>query len=206
MNPWLDKNGFYKPRSEWTSSGNGILYSAIAVVLEIENQSNFFMALLGCEIEHGLFKRTPDGAFGNQSWDDYLGIAAASIKAGNHRIPFDVLCYGITHAFIFDTDGRLQFKDWLGRFVHLWLLMACAAFPWIKFTLWPVFWVIQLTFKPNLNDTSGLQLQWLYLESLKNLGFRFKKLAEFEAVLPTAFSIYYDKIHPFINCVKKRLQ
>ena len=55
---------------------------------------------------------------------------------------------------------------------------------------------------PNSDDTSGIQLKWLFLYSCKKLGFDFgysKTLAD----LPRAFSIYYGAKHPFQNAVRE---
>ena len=208
MLDWIDRNGFIKPQKHWVDSGNGILYSAIGVQLGLVNPVDYFILIRRCEKKSGLYMRTPDGAFGNQSWDDYLGLILYASKEKFHSfIAENIFIYGLTHSFIFNTDDKLEFKDWLGRFVHIWALCFAVAFPWLKWFAWPILFVAQLFFKFSHErcsmDASGTQLQWVFLEACNNIGFKFKKLEVARRLIPLAMSNYYGNGHPFFRDVLK---
>lgn len=190
---FIDKNGMVKPQKNWDHSGNGILYSSIAKILGFDFDYN----IENCKIRDGLYMRTPDNAFGNQSWDDYLGIAAFAIHTNDTKIPRQVLMYGLTHFFIFNTDQKLEAKDFLGRFIQLWSLMFVAAFPKIRKVFYPILYFVQLTFDLNPHDSSAYQLEWLYLKSCDQVGIKFNRYYNAKANLGTVFKAYYDSEHPF---------
>lgn len=205
MENWLDKNGLVKTRAAFTDSGNGILYSCIFMMLADDSrpfsQRRVFAKLWNsigeCEERPGLFKRNPEGSFGQETWDDYLGIAAACITIGETGIPRDILWYGISHGFVFNTDKHIETKDWLGRFPQVWILMWCAAFPWMKWMLYPALALVGKTMKLKVEDASSTQLQWVFFSACDHLGFRFKSGDPIIAAYPSAVARYYDATHPF---------
>lgn len=80
----------------------------------------------------------------------------------------------------------------------MWTLMWVAALPMLKWFLLPWLWLFQLWFdKPNMTNTSGIQLQFLYLYACKRLGFTFKRWAEHKECIADAMKIYYNQNHPF---------
>jgi hypothetical protein len=52
-----------------------------------------------------------------------------------------------------------------------------------------------------MNDTSGLQLQWVYFKAMNKLGFSTEIYKVHELYRKKAFLIYYDKDHPFNKTV-----
>lgn len=207
---WLDKNNMVKPQGSWTDSGNGLLYTAVFLVLDKEikgklhvHAGEWYKRLVeSCYLKPGCLKRSPSNTYQEQ-WDDYLGVVAACVASGNRKIPRQILWFGLTHFFFFNTDDKLEWKDWLGRYPHLWLVCWCAAFPFLKYPLAPILLLAGLFMKPNMNDTSGIQLEWLFRYCVKEFGFAKSSYKSVVAILPEAFAIYYDKTHPFQEAAKE---
>ena len=194
---WLDQNGFVIPQPSTKPADNGVLFTAVAKILGFDFP-NYKDQVRSCYLKKGLMARWPKNDFDQAAWDDYMAVAVVSIKFGDVEIPREILWYGLTHAFIFNTDKKLRREDFLGRNVPVWPVMWAAAFPKLKYLFFPSIWFVQLFFgKPDLSDTSGFQLNWLYLIGANELGFKFKKLDDYERMRKEAFKIYYHKEHPF---------
>jgi len=194
---WLDINGFVKPQPSEKPSDNGVLFSAVAIVLGFQ-VDNYPALVKSCFLEIGLLARWPKNNFDQAAWDDYLGAAVGSLYLGDTEVPRALLWYGVKHGFIYNTDGKLEGKDWLLRNIPIWGLMFAAAFPKLKLLAYPALYFTQLFFStPNLNDTSAIQLQWMFLKGAEKLGFRFQKLDEHESIIKEALKIYYHADHPF---------
>lgn len=120
-------------------------------------------------------------------------------------IPREILWYGLKHFFVYNTNGKLEGKDWLLRNFPIWPLLIVAAFPFLRLPMYPLIWLVQSFFEDpqkmlERNYTNGIQLQWVYLIGADLLGFRFKSTELHNHELMTkAFSIYYSKDHPFNN-------
>jgi len=186
-----------QPKHEDKPCDNGTLFTSVAVLLGFDS-SDYKKLVRQNYLKTGLIARWKGNNYDQMAWDCYLGVAVACIKLGISDIPKEVLSYGAKNFFIYNTDGKIQFKDFLGRNFPIWPLMICAAFPKIKYIMYPILYTVQKFFKkPDLSDTSGIQLQWVFLEGCRLLGFRFKKLQEHQEIIPQAFSIYYHKKHPF---------
>ncbi len=197
--PFLDTNGLVlpNPKSEEKPSDNGVFFTSIAKFLGFDIP-NYKELIRECYLFPGLIARWKGNNWDNCAWDDYLGIAATCVKFEVTDIPREILSYGIKHFFFYNTNGKLEGKDFLGRNLPIWPIMFCAGFPKLKFLAYPACWAVQLFFKtPDLSDTSGIQLQWIYLKACECLGFKFKKLKEHEDIIKEAFKIYYSKDHPF---------
>src|ERR1035437_4292231 len=197
---YTDINGLVTP-SICTSekpADNCVLYTSVAAILNFEIP-NYSQLIRDCYLQSGLVARWKGNNFDQAAWDDYLGIACACIHLRITDIPREILWYGLKHAFIFNTDNKLEFRDWLGRNLPVWILMWCAAFPMLKALAWLPMWLTQLTFKPlDFNDTSSIQLQWLFLLACMELGHVFNpRLAAHQTGITEAFKIYYSKYHPF---------
>jgi len=194
---WLDKNGLVLPQPSEKPADNGVLYTSVAVLLGFE-VPNYEALVRSCFLKPGLLARWPGNNYDQCAWDDYLGVAAACIFRSETKIPRKILWYAITHAFIFNTDGKLESKDFLLRNFPIWPLMICAAFPFTRFIMWPLLWIVQAFFKyPNLNDSSGFQLQWIFLDACWLLGFNFKRMKIHAQKLKAGLRVYYHKDHPF---------
>jgi len=200
INEWIDKNGLVKPRKDWVDSGNGITYSSIASILNLFDSSmiaSVGKAMASCFKKPGLLMRTPDNQFGQESWDDYFSIACLFVYAKSRKTSRDILKYGFTHFFFFNNLDEFSWKSFLGRFPQVWVMMFIAAFPWMKWPLYPALFLIQLTFKQDVNDASGFQLEWLFLRTCNLMGFKFKKYEIARSGIKQAWATYYDSDHPF---------
>jgi hypothetical protein len=199
---FLDRYGFVlpQPSSEGKPADNAVLFTAVAHIFGFEIAPNIILKIRQCELKPGLIARWPNNNFDQATWDDYLAIAVLSIVKGEKKLPRDILWYGATHWGIFNTDDKLQFQDLLIRHVHVWPMMVTAAYPWMKFITHPMIRFFTRFFnKPNLNDTSSIQLQWLYLYGALMSGVEGlnQKYIEHVEILPQAFKVYYHKEHPF---------
>lgn len=200
---WLDQNGFVASEFSTTISGNGILYTAVAFLLGFD-VPNYEVNIAKCYYKTGCLMRNPQNTNGQEEWDDYLGLVAYCILVKNKTIPRQILWYGLKNLFVYDNVGQLAFKAWLGRFVYLWFLYWSAAFPWMKWLMFPFLWLTQLTFSTDLDEIGGdgYQLNWVYLTACKLLGFHFKKYDTLQAGLLQAFTEYYGANHPFVGVIK----
>jgi hypothetical protein len=198
---FLDKNGFITPQptTDGKPSDNGVLFESVAVLLGFKITKEEYLAKVrSCYLKPGLIARWPNNNFDQAAWDDYLGVATTSIFFKDTSIPREILSYGFRHLFIFNTDGKLESRDWLGRHVHVWVLMFAAAFPKTKFILRPLLKFMILFFnKPDMKDTSSIQLQWVYLVGLAHLGIYTDAYVNHIRDFAEARKIYYHKDHPF---------
>jgi len=203
---WIDKNGLVKPQSHWQDSGNGVLYSAILLILsafkiKFEGWNSIETAMQKC-LRGGLLFRSPDNVYQEQ-WDNHLGLAAYSFFSGDTKTARAVIWYGITHFGFFDTDGVLEFKDNLFRFPQIWVLYTIAAFPKFKWIFYPWAWIVSLFMKPDRIDASGTQLAWLYLYTVRNVygvGFE-KKYTDVLLQFHENVGEYYGAGHPTVELV-----
>lgn len=198
--PWTDKNNFIKPRKDWDSSGNGTLYSTVAYIFD-----EFFNGRMFCFFKPGVLMRTPDNAFGQESHDDYLAFAVAAILNSAHPSAQEVFEYGFKHFFIMRNEEGSGFKAHLWRFPHVWWLMFVAGWPNLKWIVHLPLFIVQLLQKPPVNDSSGTQLQWLFMIAyLKLYGENntFRKWKE-KTDMVAVFKDYYDPEHPFQELIKE---
>jgi hypothetical protein len=196
---FLDKYGYILPGPSPTGkpADNAVLFESVAVILGF-GSTHYKEKVRACYLKPGLIARWPSNDYDQAAWDDYLGVAAACIKIKETKIPKEILSYGIKHFFIYNTDRKLQSRDWLGRHVHVWVLMCVAAFPKMKIILKPLLLLMIKFFnKIDMKDTSSIQLQWVYLCALNEMGIDTKEFFEHARVMKKAFSIYYHKDHPF---------
>lgn len=206
---YTDVNGLIKPQASWNDSGNGIYFSAIANMVAVMNDweqpLDYTNLVQSCMPTKGLLQRNPEDTYGQEQTDDYLGVILGCILARNNGPLKDILWYGVKHFFVFNNDGKLEFKDWLGRFVQVWVLMTAAAFPWIKYLFYPVLYLTRIFFHPVKNDDSGNILQFVFLYSLEqlyNIDFTSGWLLEMEPdTMKTTFSRYFSPEHPLTLAV-----
>jgi hypothetical protein len=193
---WYCPYGLVLPQPGYSPSDNGVLFTSVAKILGFD-VGDYKLKVRSCYLKKGLIARWPKNNYDQCAWDDYLGVAAACIKIGETGIPREILWHAMPF-FIFNTDGKCENKDWLGRHIHMWTLMWCAAFPILKWPLFILLWFFQLFFiKPDMTQTSGAQLQFVYLYACHKLGFTFKRYKEHEEIIHVAMLIYYHKLHPF---------
>lgn len=194
MSYWLDKNGLVKTQSYRADSGNGVLYTSIAVMLcpQIKTFTQKFVDQ--CFTVAGCLKRTPGGQYGQEEWDDYLGLLASCILTGETYRPRRILSYGLTHLFIYNNDKKLEFKDWLGRYPQFDVILWKAAFPKLNFIWKPLAWIITKFFNAKpLENPGEYQLEWVF-----KMAFGFEpKTSESWGNIAIAFKKYYTEEHPF---------
>lgn len=208
MQAWFDKNGLVKPQADWMDSGNGVLYTSVYVALALElNPYNrmrvpYLPLVKPCFKRRGLLMRTPQNTYGLESWDDYLGLAVACLVLDDQSTPREVLWYGIRHLGFYNNTDTFTRDAFLGRFPQVWALMWIAAFPFLKWPLYPILKLIARFMDPPATDASGIQLAWLYLWACRYLGFTFEKYYPITMALSYAYLSYYGEGHPFINAAK----
>jgi len=200
---YTDKFGMVLPskRHEDKPCDNGVLFSSIAIILGYS--LDYEKLIKQCYIKKGLVGRWKGNNYDLPAWDDYLGVASACLFLRNTKIPREILAYGITHFFFFNPTNTFNNKAFLGRHVHVWLLMLAAAFPFLKWFLYAPLRLVTVFFSTPVellerDDSSGLQLQWVYLKGCEALGFNFDKNNQHHTYQAKMFSQYYpDENHPF---------
>lgn len=201
--PFLDIYGLVlpNPKTEDKPCDNGVLFTSVAVLLGFE-VPNYKELIRECYLEPGLIARWKGNNFDQAAWDDYMAAPAACIYLKDTSIAREILSYGIKHFFVYNTDNKLEGRDFLLRNVPIWPIVLLSAFPSFKSLIKPFAWIVQKFFNDpkellQRNDTSGLQLQWIYLEACKLSGIEFSSYKEHKDLISQAFSIYYSKDHPF---------
>lgn len=198
---WLDRNSLVKPQGANSDSGNGLLYTSVFIALLSElNQlqnipSDWFQSRVrGCYYQIGCLERTPQNTYGQEQWDDYLGVVVGCLLLKETKIPRQILWYGLKDAFFFNNSTPFSLKSFLGEYVHIWALYACASFPFIKFLFAPFFFVCLKLLSSS--DPGGTQLEWMVRLGIKSLG-QDQGYASVVEKLPAAFKAYYDPLQPF---------
>ena len=193
---YLDVNSLVKPQKGLTDSGNGVMYSSIAMLLypspSNEDLACYRDSILKCFNENNILMRTPNNTYGQESWDDYLALV-----------------YHL--GFMWNTENKSDiFKSWLVRFPIVWVIMMAASFKWFRFiarTILNVYFsLVDQTI--NVNDGSGIQLQFLQLFALSELGNSFplkswlSKINAQNTSLSKIMATYYDPTHPIVQYFK----
>lgn len=200
---YLDIYGNVLPsiRKEDKPCDNGILFSSVAIILGYN--LDYINLVREAYIKRGLVGRWKGNDYDLPAWDDYLGVFAACIYIGNKALAREILWYGTTHFFFFNPTNKFDKKAFLGRSAHIWLLAICAAFPFLKLFLKYPLKLVTVFFKTPVellerNDSSGLQLQFVFLAGCSALGFHFDKNNQHWTYRAKMFQQYYpDPIHPF---------
>jgi hypothetical protein len=209
-----DKYGLIVPGTDnVTLSANGLYYTAI---LQQLLKSNKFLVdfhynekVESCFKEPGLPMRNPENTHGQEQWDNLLGITLGCEITDNQYILREIISYGIKHLFVFNTDDKLEFRDWLGRYPHLWMMMFASAYPITKYFLYLPLLVISKSFKPSPNDMSGNLLQYVFISTFSaiynNRTIIDKWVQEVNKTVPNGlygvFSVYFGPNHPFSKII-----
>ena len=204
---WLDENLFVKCWPFWKSSGNGIAYTSIFMLLGDPDQMGIlsipgFVSVVGTCSNGGCLRRTPDNKFGQESYDDYLFLFAALIKLKRPALAKDIMWYGVRHLGFYNTTGSFTWSAWLWRFPHVFMLGWCAAYPWLRWIfMYPLLFVMMFILRgmPKPEDQSGTQLAWGFYTAVRllfNLG-----PCEIDTDMATIMTPYYSQNpeHPFIQ-------
>lgn len=214
LTEWIDRNGLLKPRRDWSDSGNGVLYTCVYLILTGLKDIEIFKVPIGrCHQANGLLFRTPPtkekpfGDYGQEQWDNYLGIAALCVFAAFPSPAWKAIRYGLLRFGFYDTDGKLEARDWLWRFPQVWVLMACAAlsrsvlYP-LRWIFFPAFWTVGRFVK--VGDSSGTQLAFVYhWTGFRIFGYGRDQVAAMLPLYLKACESYYEMNHPITEEVKK---
>lgn len=208
LDAWRDKYGMIVPQPNSDSSGNGILYTSIASILLLKQNKPIeanqeLNRIKDCFKTKGLMQRNPDNSFGQESWDDYMGLLTACLLIKRTDYPRQILWYGIKNAFVFRNEPNSGKKAWLWRFPHIFfIILPVAAFPILSLILWPLFPIaLPLMYKleKDTNEMSwltnlGLSLAFIgpIIRSKKAIFLFYNK-----HTLQKAFDSYYGINHPF---------
>lgn len=149
--PWQDKWGMVTGSQPPGTSGNGLLftaeYAAGMTSLQMNNSSGYtvpwaeHVRLLhlynSCEIQPGLYQRSPDNPRDQESFDDYYGIATYSrlydqarierVKAWAKRESW----LGLIHKNYWNNivPDTWTFSSWLGRNPALMAVFSLSGIP-----------------------------------------------------------------------------
>ena len=158
----------------------------------------------------GLLMRTPQNTYGQQQFDDYLRVASTCITLGNTEIPRQIITYALKHFFFMTNEPGSGWKAFLLRFPMMWLCMFAAAFPKLKYLVFLPLAIQNWLFRPNLNDSSGTQLQMTYQYVFYKLfGIKFlfnywlSKFYEQGSDITETFQTYYNESHPFTQMIRE---
>lgn len=201
---WIDENGFLKPRIAMDSSGNGLLYTTMYYIIVFRScnilskaEIDFVNARVDkCKLKPGLYARTPGNTYGQEQFDDYLGLIVWCIVTDNRKLAREILWYGITHAGFFNTDGNLQGTDFLWRSVHIFIgLGILASFPSLKYLMWPFMWICSRFLNAPLEK---MYLDWLWFYGASLRGFKSTKLDGLTRQLATSLIYEMDITNPAV--------
>ena len=203
--PFIDQNGLIKPQAAWTDSGNGVFYTSLVQILckdTISVADNFTFNLAVNDCIGSVLMRTPKNTYGQESWDDYLGVAVAGLATGMTTIARKLLWRYIYHfGFMWNTSSLSDLpKSWLARFPVIWIIMFAAAFPKLSFLSKYSLMVYFKLFTPtamSAQDKSGTQLMFLQLYALTVLNPSSTLLKTWSnGNLATVMAGYYSPDHP----------
>lgn len=135
--PYTDKNGYIHSNVHGTNNGN--LYTSWACVLSFKEKTSFEdrfaiakywkQTIEKSRISSGVFSRGPGATIPN-SHDDYRGIAFASAFMDGGTIAREIWDHGKDNLFFFFdqtiNDCNEIPKQFLGRFIDLWLIVYLA--------------------------------------------------------------------------------
>jgi hypothetical protein len=209
---FTDVNGLIKSRRAFKDSGNGILETGTGVVLEMFNPLDFEERVRACYIQTGCLKRTPNvnPDFGQEQWDDYLGVAAAFARAKRRgyalgEVPQEIIEFGDNNLWFFDSDGKLEMKDFLGRFPHVFILMHEIAYPTQSPVIYSMLNTVRMTMNADpIKDPGEFRLEWLFHQACADVGMAEGRLPHYQRNISKALEIYCDADHPFVLETRRR--
>lgn len=204
---WIDKHGLVKTWRHQDSTGNGFLYTMIAMILDKNYYNPRVISLW--DAKRKVLMRTPDNAFGQESHDNYIALGLYCLMF-NRRWARAVLWSAFKKFTFMRNDFKEKgglWKSFMGRFPHLWMIFIAAAYPWT-----PVKWLCGLGLralsifdKKNYQDASGTQLQFVKNYALSLMGHekcmkRFMEdLDDHGTSMNRVMSSYYDEGHPVLS-------
>lgn len=216
LTPWIDKNGLIKPRKDWTDSGNGVFYttflfSLIKCTEYISPAKEFLHTEIAqrCFRYPGVLMRTPDNKYGLEQHDNYLGFSVGRLNLEG-RIGYDWRCqrimeHGFWNLYFYNNTDKFSWAAFLGRFPHVLAMIHATGYglnPLTKFIL-----KTYLRFmKIDENDSSGVNLSWMFAYGCDLLGISSDRLIELTLLLPKTTRVQFDEDHPIVQYADKAAQ
>lgn len=180
--------------------GNLPVYTAITVSLLPEPPSQIWFERVSKahQITPGNFVRDPRNSQKQETWDNYLGWLNMCVNTGDVNTPRAILKHAIKNLGRFDTDNKPDRDDYLVRSLHVFfaLLIPCAYRP-MRWPFLPVMWLFGKFL--NADHPGGVMLDFLYFDTCRRLGFKFKQYDEVLKKLPDALRNQLDFDHPAIS-------
>lgn len=202
-----DKYGLIHTQDQETT-GNGILFSVIYLLVCQRDEKLEALCKSLWKEELGVLWRNPDNTYGQESHDNYLALGLLCLMTNDKIIPRQVISSAISKfGFMWNVRGGEFWNSQMFRFPHIWLVFLAGA---IGFK--PVSWVLGLGLRflnlfdrIDMNDTSGIQLQWVKQKALNYMGHN--TLAPFYSKLgkpmSEVMSVYWVSGHPVLEGYKK---
>lgn len=184
---------------EENTTDNGLLFTSVALQSQrfrgyVNPDLHFAKCFDSCFVD-GTLRRNPDNLTAWESHDNYTGCALGSLITGDKSIPRKLLWSLVTHLFY--INGAF-----LGRFPQIPLLLLPAAFPFMKWVLFPflyLFYKLQNPV-PSIADPGGTQLKFVVVSCIDNMfperGYLTDWLGKLDKNMGLVFFIYYGPNNP----------
>lgn len=218
VHPWK----LYPDKSN--KSGNGVMYtSEFYSLLTLNNELNeedkrmFKFIMQRCQVEPGLYKRSPDHTDQNGG-DDYYGLLTGAYHTQNYDLAQEVIDYGNKHFWIFNNvkpgslfhpDGRLNFSAMFFRFPALIAHAYWAANktpPLFFYFIWCLVVAFSCT-KGRENGTDPFRITWSLVKTNDSRGWLAKLVSKLfykrlkkhfpNGTMNEVALVYYQTGHPF---------
>ncbi len=178
-----DEHGLIQPDGK--ESGNGLRYTAEAVmayeahrdILEPialkEEYQTLVDAARSCAREPGLYGRTPNNSWGQNSNDDYVGLAVISYYI-DETVVQDILTYGRKTWGFYNNihPGKKTGRSFLWRFIVLFATLRWAAGQKPNIVQ-RALWALGVFFSDDSQD--GFVLAWMSCHIAAKEGGRLEK-------------------------------
>lgn len=175
----LDRFGFIRTKTTQRDTGNPNIYSEVFTDLFPAAAGVRAMDERRLKLWTGkVLYRTPENSYGQNSHDEMFSFLKMLHRIGNKKLARQVLwrliiCCGFMYNKPFSECSWKEKGDgWIGRFPQIWAMAFVAAFPisLVNYFSRLVLSVSARLSTPDLNDASGLQLQWQICSAITQLG------------------------------------
>jgi len=114
------------------TSQNGLLTTGIASECLKDTPHHLWVpkytkAIISCQLEKGLYKRSPTSINDQESHDDYRGIALFAFNTKQPHLAKDVITYGRRNLGFYNNTNTFRFNSWLWRFPDAFYCLKIAA-------------------------------------------------------------------------------
>lgn len=220
LTPYIDSDGFVMPALN-TPSTNGVMYTSEALIARIRNgeatpldSNSYILSMLRCMRVQGLLQRDPENTGGQESVDDYYGLAAAADEIGTAAAVGMVrssVNYAMRHLGSMDnlSPGRWQWSAFLVRQPTLDAVMLWAAGDFVGPVLRTIMTLSIMwnsLFPAPTSDTTSWRLQWLQVQVARrhSLSSRLASILWYKRLygvwgpsgMKAVNSVYFQPTHP----------